>query len=325
MALQVSSDGQLVFFNKVFGPWSAEAGLAKTLVSAGVKFEVSLYAVQAAFFASDTGLKKLSGVTLTTGSTALIKGTVPATVLIQNKKLIATWLDTVNVAAGFPVAQPKVGQAFEVVLVGVQPSTSSILPLIKAVQKVSGWTLLLSKNAVQDAAADVPQVISGVYSLFADATHAAEALKKVGGVVEVKQAVTKAASKPAPATPQHAPQEAPVDAVIDLKAAQALGQKVHGTSTGSVYHCIALTEHVKLAARILPGSISIRTEWTDAPSADLQRLEEAGMLMHAHYGSIHFSPQNVPVSRVIGAFLVGCGISWKAAVMSGDDLVLGGQ
>jgi len=116
----------------------------------------------------------------------------------------------------------------------------------------------------------------------------------------------------------------PVDKVIDLKSAKALGQKVHGTSQGSVYYCIAVAEHVKVAARIAKGGgISIRAEWTDTPTADLKKLEESNMQLKGNYGSMHFDAGEVPLPRVIGALLVGTGIKWQAAVMNGADLVIG--
>ena len=35
--------------------------------------------------------------------------------------------------------------------------------------------------------------------------------------------------------------------------------------------------------------------------------------------------QDVPLQRVIGAFLVGTGINWKAVVTNGAELVIGGM
>jgi hypothetical protein len=45
--------------------------------------------------------------------------------------------------------------------------------------------------------------------------------------------------------------------------------------------------------------------------------------MKPNYASVHFGAEGVPLQRVIGAFLVGTGINWKAAVMNGSDLVIG--
>ena len=47
--------------------------------------------------------------------------------------------------------------------------------------------------------------------------------------------------------------------------------------------------------------------------------------MKSGYGSIDFDPQEVPVQWVIGTLLVGTGIQWKAAVMNGAELVIGGK
>ena len=319
MALQVSSDAQLVFFNKVFGTTSPTTNRVKALLGHGVTFEVSLYNVRAFLHG-----KALTPVQLTIGSSALIKGTVDPLVASQNKHVIEEWVANLYLSQGAPVAKPKtpwVGPT-TVVLTGLQAG-ANLLPLIKAVHLLFGGSkaLVQSKTIVEQAKAGVKTELI-TYPTYAEALAASTKIVAAGGESHLE---TPGGQKFMPEAPKPVLAK-PVDAVIDLKAAQALGQKVHGTSTGSVYHTIALTDHVKVAARIIPGgSISIRTEWTDSPKDELKKLEESGVIMKQGYGSIHFDPQGVPVQRIIGAFLVGTGIQWKAAVMNGAELVVGGK
>lgn len=338
MALQVSSDAQLVFFNKVFGSTAATTTRVKALLSHGVTFEVSLYSIRA-YSGSKT---PLSVVQLTTGSTSLIKGTVDQTVTLQNMKLIEQWVSKLYQEQGAPVSKaPVKATPTKLVLKGSTHTLPHLLNLIKAVHKVMGplgASLAMAKTAVQQAMAGTPTDI-GTFPTYEEANAAAAVVNDAEGFVELVPAgahtVAASSQFKKPAGPGYfeglAPKVAkPVDKVIDLKAAEALGQKVHGTSSGSVYHTIALSEHgVKIAARLYKsGSISIRAEWTPASTlagvqAELKKLEESGVQMKANYGSIHFDAQDVPLQRVIGAFLVGTGIQWKAAVMNGAELVIG--
>ena len=334
MALQVSSDAQLVFFNKVFGLYSPVTERVKALQGLGITFEVSLYSIRA--YGPD-GVP-LGPVKLTIGSTSLIKGTVDQSVTLQNMHLIEGWIAEMYQAHGAPVSKAKAVD-HKVVLVGSTHPLPHLLKLVKAVFTVTGWTLVEAKKKVQEAMAGIPAII-GVYPSLEAANAAAAPIQAAEGKVEITPVGTHIAAAhsilkktgPLPTGGKlevsFAPK--PVDKVIDLKAAEALGQKVHGTSSGSVYHTIALSEHgVKIAARLYKsGSISIRAEWTPASTlagvqAELKKLEESGVQMKANYGSIHFDAQDVPLQRVIGAFLVGTGIQWKAAVMNGAELVIG--
>lgn len=328
MALQVSPDVQVVFFNKVFGTTAPTTNRVKGLLSVGFTFEVALYAV----WALQNG-KPLSSVTLTYGTTALMKGAADPIVANQNRHLIEEWVAGLYAKHGSPVyvqhsptidallgvaAKPK-SLEYNVGLTGCEPTKK--LPVIKAVHQIVGTgTLTEAKNLVEQAGQGFGPVIIASFSTLAEAAQAQAKLKAAGGLVYGSWEVT---SAPVPPVAPVAPPK-PVDQVIHLKEAKALGQQVHGTSAGSVYHCIALSEHIKLAARIYKsGSISIRAEWTDNPKDELQKLQESGMGMKGAYGSIHFDAQEVPLQRVIGAFLVGTGIQWKAAVMNGADLIIG--
>lgn len=334
MAFTLNPEAQSVFFAKVFGSNHDITVKSKALVAVGMTFELAMYTVKAQFKG------KQYSVGTTKGTTSLMKHVVEFPVAEQNKKLIAEWIDALHTKFVAPthVAQVPVEPPSDptvAILQGVQHPLPNMLLLIKAVQTVTGMGLADAKKAAESAVAGSPVVLKSFQSM-GEAQVAKKMLEDAGGVVQFQGAIPVEAvmdwAKQAPKVPgpvtgglTDPPTAAkPVDAVVDLKQANALGQKVHGTSPGSVYHCIAFSEHVKVAARLYKGgSISIRAEWTDNPKSELQKLQEAGLQMKSNYGSIHFDAADVPLQRVIGAFLVGTGIQWKAAVMNGAELVIG--
>jgi ribosomal protein L7/L12 len=346
MALILNQEAQLMFFAKVFGPGHDVTAKVKALVAAGVTFETHMLSLKAKYKDAQYS------VSLTKGTTALMKHTVDFAVAEQNRTLISDWVSKlyqtidVSVAAMTPkLAQalggglPKTpaGELTTVVLTG--GDKDHLLMLIKAIQTVTGASLLLAKQTAQAALAGTPQYLK-TYPLATEAFNVKLKLEAAYGKVLLVPSGAPSAEVIADLTGKMASATAsvqglaqafaakPVDAVISLKDAKALGQKVHGTSSGSVYYCVALTEHVKVAARLYEtGGISIRAEWTDNPTAELKKLEESGVQMKpSHkYGSYHFDAGDVPLPRVIGAFLMGTGIAWKAVVVNGADLVIGGK
>jgi ribosomal protein L7/L12 len=331
MAFTISADAQAVFFQKVFGQSHPVTDLAKTLVAAGVTFEVSMYTIKA----SAPG-KKLGQVSLTYGTTSLMKGTVSQVFMSQNKTLIESWLSEVGLKMGVVVETPNVPVPVSVPLSSEAELTLVSFPaekklqVIKAVMGMTEFGLLDAKNLVES----VPVVVK-TFPNAAQAHTESTILIDLGCSTDVVILSSKLPGMTSSTTTNqpmnqpiiiaaHSATPKPVPQVVHLKEAKALGQKVHGTSTGSVYYCIAYTDHVKVAARIMKGgSISIRAEWTDSPTAELKKLEESGVSMKPNYASVHFGAEGVPLQRVIGAFLVGTGINWKAAVMNGSDLVIG--
>lgn len=106
--------------------------------------------------------------------------------------------------------------------------------------------------------------------------------------------------------------------VVALKDATQIGQKVKGTDAHSVYLCIALSERVKLAARVQSiadgASVSIRAEGPF--NAEIRNALKAASMnpsTQGHY-SIHFQTNGVPVGRVIGAFLMGLGVDFDEQI-----------
>lgn len=313
MALKVSADAQTMFFTKVFGSSHPVTVKATELVAAGVTFELALYHVQAGYQG------KYVSVSLTAGTTALMKGTVDATVAAQNGKVIEDWV--MGLSAHFGGVTPKSTQELTVLgYLGIA-DPPNLITLIKAIRTVTGLGLAEGKKLAEHVLHGTDVVLD-----VSQTTHL-----PLGSKVKVLEAAgvkVKGYSTPAVSDVLHQtmlPTTAkPVNAVIDLKDAEALGQKVHGTSAGSVYHTIALSHKgVKVAARLYKGgSISIRAEWQGHPTDELQKLEASGVMMKKTYGSIHFDAAQVPLQRIIGAFLVGTGVNWKQAVMNGADLVV---
>lgn len=323
--------GQAAFFTQVFGETHEVTTQAKSLIAAGVKFDVLLYSVQATL-----GGKVVSQVQTASGTTALMKHTVEPFMADADKKVIQEWVAKL-VASNVVISEVASQGPTKLLMVGITASTASILPIIKVVQSLTGKSLTEAKHLVEGVSQQGMQATEvAVYGSQYEASKAAKLLHAVGVVAKLEPAAGPipvaavkewaAAAKPVPATTPWPATVKPVPSVIDLKHAAALGQKVHGTSPGSVYYCIALSEHVKVAARLNKGgAVSIRAEWTDNPTGELQKLQEAGVQMKKEYGSIHFDASGVQLQRVVGAFLVGTGINWKAAVMNGAELVIGDQ
>jgi ribosomal protein L7/L12 len=326
MAFILNSEAQMVFFKKVFGPSSDVVGKAKALVAAGMKFETAVYTVSSTF----QGVK--IPLNLTVGVTTLMKESADPAVLKQNKDLITGWIDGLyekTLGGPYTPATPQqtLAQDGQVDVKVLAIPYQNKIPAMKAIITLTGKSLLEAKKWVEQ----VQESFGGPMTLqtcpnLAVAGQSYKLLTEAGVDVELVATGTSTPSilhqtmYPPKATQE--PQK-PTGGVIHLKNAAALGQQVHGTSSGSVYHCIAFSEHVKVAARIYKsGTISIRAEWTDNPTSELKKLEEAGVQLKGQYGSIHFDAGEVPSQRVIGAFLIGTGIAWKQMVTNGADLVI---
>lgn len=100
---------------------------------------------------------------------------------------------------------------------------------------------------------------------------------------------------------------------VPLKDAVAIGQRVKGTSAGSVYTVTALSETVRLAMRYKDDQLSVRAEGNPNPF-EVKKMEEFGLSKgngnNGTYWSMHMSLAGVPVQRVIGAVLMGLGIDF---------------
>jgi hypothetical protein len=107
--------------------------------------------------------------------------------------------------------------------------------------------------------------------------------------------------------------------VIKLRDAKALGQKVFGTSSGSIYTLIAHNSRVKIAARLANSAVSIRAEFNGADNAEKLALQKIGLAPkmqpdgHEYY-SFHMSAGDVPVGRILGAFLLDVGVEFDEQI-----------
>lgn len=127
-------------------------------------------------------------------------------------------------------------------------------------------------------------------------------------------------TKAAPSTPA-GDEPKPTSTPIRLREAEAIGQPVRGSSGGSIYYTVAISPRVKLAARVIGhGKVSIRAEGLPS-DYEVQRLEACGMSKAgAEHWSIHFDQSNVPVSRILGAFVMGLEIDFQRQVTSANQI-----
>jgi len=115
-----------------------------------------------------------------------------------------------------------------------------------------------------------------------------------------------------------APVHKPVPGELPSKLAEAgkLYQPVKGTSAGSVYATVALSETMKVAARVGSDKLSIRVEGlciTD-PKVVKKLIEIGFTESKGTHFSMHLSCGNVPVERVIGAILGSLGREFKTPI-----------
>jgi hypothetical protein len=110
----------------------------------------------------------------------------------------------------------------------------------------------------------------------------------------------------------------PTGDVIKLRDAKALGQKVRGTSNGSVYVVVALNDRVKIAAKIKGTQVSVRAECNNPTATEKNGLLSIGLKPGAngdHY-SFHLDCQEVPVGRALGACLFDCDVEFEQQITS---------
>lgn len=333
MAFKMSPDAQLIFFEKVFGPQNPITLGVKQLVEAGALITISLYTVRVDW----QGKEYKAG--LTQGTTSLMKGIVAPAIAAQNKKILTDMLESIPHVQ--PVQAPVVEVKGEPQLVSVvlNGMAGNFIVLIKAIREVTGCGLHDAKQMVDMLSAGGQVTVVKDVS-YEDGMHAITKLIAAGGI-----GYTIGASHVAPGTQtQGAVKETsteteavkvlklanalnlkpkPVPEVVTLRHAKAVGQKVKGTSSGSVYYCVALNERVRLAARIYKaGTISLRAEWEGTPTEELKKLESSGLQMKPAYASLHLNAEGVPFERVIGAFVMGTGIVWTDVVTNSAELVV---
>ena len=130
-------------------------------------------------------------------------------------------------------------------------------------------------------------------------------------------AVAMAIAKTKGITKKSKPKSAPpVGEPVHLKEATLLGQKVRGTSGGSVYTVIALSPRVKVASKVSGAQLSLRVEWTaDVKPAELDAIKQSGANWNGNYSSLHVDAGSESmIRRTVGAFLFGSGITFEEYV-----------
>jgi len=317
MALNVNPNAHLVFYNKLFGPTHTVALTVKGLLAAGVKFDTN-FASLAAMYAGAG-----SQVNLPANTTALMKDGAGTVAMLQAKTKITEWvmgleayfnISAANVVTPEPVVTPL--PKVSIMLTGLQEG--KYLFVLKVVRDITGMTLKQAKELLDTVKAGGTAAVATV--LVSDAVGVLNKIVAEGGIAHLGESHPVKPSQPVPTVAKPVPQ------VIQLKDAQAVGQKVRGTSSGSVYYCVAVSDHVRVAARIQSGgTVSIRAEWDGHPTEDLKKLKDFGMQMKgSNYGSMHLDSSQVPYANTVGAFLLGCGVKWNQAVLSGADFIVSG-
>lgn len=106
-------------------------------------------------------------------------------------------------------------------------------------------------------------------------------------------------------------------APVKLSDAEFLYQKVKGTSSGSIYRVIALSDSLRIAARVHESVVSIRVEGVNGniSSEDSKALGKVGLLgKGVDYMSGHFTCLKCPPKRLIGAVLLDSGIKFLTPI-----------
>jgi hypothetical protein len=113
---------------------------------------------------------------------------------------------------------------------------------------------------------------------------------------------------------------------VRLRDAVAVGQRVFGTSSGSVYVTCAVSDRIRMAVRPSSGKLSVRVEGN--PSVEEKaKLTAIGLSQSttddgSMYMSMHLGLNSLPVPRVLGALIMGLEIEFDSQVTNVKDLNL---
>lgn len=99
---------------------------------------------------------------------------------------------------------------------------------------------------------------------------------------------------------------------VKLADATGLGQRVEGTSGGSTYYVVALSDKLKVAARVQSNKGSFRAEGTVTPEASAALTAMGVSHNPGGHWSAHFGLDAVPIERVVGAFLTSTDVAFTA-------------
>lgn len=115
-----------------------------------------------------------------------------------------------------------------------------------------------------------------------------------------------------------------VSGVIALEAAQAIGQKVKGTSASAIYRCCAIADGkspVRVACKATTTTLAIRVAPAKGlTSTQVKTLVDLGFTNQGTYYSAHVTLSKVPSQRVLGAMLFSMGIPFKHIATTVEQL-----
>lgn len=287
----LNKQSQTVFFEKVFGSeWTKFWVLP--LMEHGVTISVQFTQI---LLSKDGQTKKVD---LPVNTTALMKASANPAAMLQAKS---------NVQKLFSEAKAEwLGQPLSIPTVKFDPNLLVPPPILEEYKD-----LKLNPDSVTILGVGGGGVGSGAgVKLPFTVDDAPKDLSKT--INDLKKPQKKPEKKP----------ETPTStAVLKLKDAQHIGQKVKGTGSDSVYTVIAVNPRVKVAARIVNTSLSLRAEFVNAGIGERVALKSMGMKENSagHY-SMHMNCQDVPIARALGAFLFDVGIDFDERINSLKDI-----
>jgi hypothetical protein len=356
MAVSLSTAAQTKFFRDTFGDaWTEEN--VTPLIKAGVTLSVEFNGIRAIHGNSDYK------VSLPCNTSALMKGTASPAYLQDAKMLVAEFISNVNSAIngggfeGSMLADAKAkaealkAEAIKHVAMtgggGVPPVAWVNLPAQGGAGGGGGSGVESAKAPLHhefkhhefkisfvDPTTGQKMTAQGVSPGELDATFNKPTVD-LGEIQPPKPAPVKKVPKKSVAETvidqlmelkqaDAAPKAKPVAGLVMLRDAKAVGQKVYGTSTDSVYTVIGLNSRVKVAARIVGNQVSIRAEFKNALSSEKFAIKNQGLQgkngINGEYWSLHVGTGEVPPNRFLGAFLFDCGINFDDIIKSPKEV-----
>jgi ribosomal protein L7/L12 len=324
MALYMAKNVQLVFFQKLFGVESPYYKLAQDLNDVGGVFSLTLFSVEFTY----KGITEK--VALKVSPTNILKSAATPEDYALVGKEVGDWLTVLGKQVGLDKKEevpPVKEKTYSIKLMDVPADGAVKIPIIKFLRMQLGISLKEAKDIVDAASNGKPFVYqTGLSYKEASAVLTKAMVETKGkfvlfceqdGLVVEALAITqsKQGSFSEPVATK------PVNSVVKLVDALALGQKVSGTSAGSVYYCIAYNSNLKIAARFSGHEVSLRAEWKKKIPSEVSLLASNGMKVTEKYASLHLALNGVPPARVVGAFLMGLGMEFSDQVTSAKQLV----
>jgi hypothetical protein len=274
MAVDMSQDTVLKTLKALYQPGSPHFGKAKALLDAGAKLTFGLFQFKVQVAPDVVFTAQLPAM-----STKIATGDLPS-VQVQ---LIATKLGAV-IDQAYKAKFPDGPTA------AVEPTDSE--GFAKDGTVGTGQVDSALKGTLGDVLTAMGKVMDGV---------------KPGEVTAVVSGGTKKASP----FMQQAKTAQKVDMVLALRDAKAIGQKVKGTSGGSVYNAVAIGP-VNLAVKFTSSNCSIRAETNSFTPLVKKALKEAGFTDNGTYWSLHLKLNGVNAMRAIGAVIYTMNLPFEA-------------